>query len=311
MLGATVRRITRYIKITIKRVYELNSVNIVHPGAVTVIQRASTDLSANLHFHSLFTDGAFVRLGEDEKLTFLELPAPPDDEIADIAWDIARSVRKELWLANCWEDGTADEERIISGMFVARDNQATACRFTGVAANGAARPDGVGAVNVDASGEIRRGDHENLCQTIAYMLSPAIRDKQLTVQRDGVLFELKRMRTDGTTHRRYTFDQILDRLAFLVPPEWANLIRFHGIYAPNCKLRADVVPQRPEPRQRDPQASSEDEQTPDDYRAWAELQTHAFPDDIMRCPKCGGRLKLVALTSRRTSYRRGQRKPPN
>ena len=167
VLGATLRRITRYIKITIKRIYELPTVNIVHPGAVTVIQRASTDLTANLHFHSLFTDGAFVRLGEDEELTFLELPAPPDDDLAEIAWDIAKGVRKELWLANCWEDTPADEDRIISGMFVSRDNEATACRFTGVAANGAARPDKAGAVNVDASGAIGRGDHENLRRTIA------------------------------------------------------------------------------------------------------------------------------------------------
>lgn len=309
VLGATMRRITRYIRLQIKHAHGLPTVNIVHPGAVTTIQRTATDLDANLHFHSLFTDGAFVHHGDDREPTFLELPPPTDDDLADIAWDIARGVRKELWRMNCWEDQPDEGERIISGLLVRRDNQAQPCRFTGVAANAPTRPDGVGAINLDVTSAIGRGDHQSLLRMLDYMLAPAIRDKQLTVQRDSVVLELKRPRTDGTTHRRYKFDQILDRMAFLVPPRGANLLRFHGVYAPNAKLRGDVVPDDPAPEEQPPRI--DDENTPEDYRAWAELKTHSYPADVMHCPKCGGRMKLIALNTARFRYRRKPRKPEN
>jgi len=305
VLGATMRRITRYIKLRIKHVHNLPTVHIVHPGTVTTIQRTATNLDANLHFHSLFTDGAFVLHPGEKEPTFLELPPPSDDELADIAWDIARGVRKELWRMNCWEGPPPENgERIISGLLVTRDNQAQPCRFTGVAANAPARPDGVGALNLDVTAAIARGDHEGLRRMLEYMLAPAIRDKQLTVQGDSVVLELKRPRTDGTTHRRYKTDQIFDRLAFLVPPQGANLLRFHGVYAPNAKLRGAVVPDVPE----QPPPPIDDDNTPEDRRAWSELKTHSFPEDIMYCPKCGGRMKLVALNTDRFRYRRKPRK---
>lgn len=308
-LGATLQRITRYIKNRIKHVHGLSTVNVVHPGAVTVVQRVATNLDGNVHFHSLFTDGAYVRLGPVQDLTFLELPPPTDDDLADIAWDIAKGVRKALWRMNSWEDLPAEGDRIISGLLVSRDNQAVACRITGVAAGASGRPDGVGAINVDASRAIGRGDRQNLRRMLEYMLAPAIRDKQMTVQRDSVLLELKRPSADGTTHRRYKFDQILDRLAFMIPPRYANLIRFHGVYAPNANLREEVTPRGPEPPEGERRPASDDGETPEDYRAWAELGTHSFADDVMRCRLCGGRMKLVALTSDRITYRRGRPKP--
>ena len=310
VLGAVLRRITRYIRMSIKRAQDLTTVRIVHTGAITVIQRVGTDLDGNLHFHILFTNGAFVQLRTDDGLTFVELPQPTDEDIAEIARDIAKGVRKELWRANFWEDGEPEGDRTISGHFVSRDGEAKRFRFTGVAANGAPRPKGVGAVNVDVRPPIGGEDHENLARILAYMLAPAVRDKHLTVQPDSVLLELKRERTDGTTHRQLTFDQLFDRLAFMVPPRYANLIRFHGVYAPNAALRADVVPEGQEPTGSAPPAR-EDDEVQDDHLAWAELRTHSFAADMMRCPRCRGRLKLVALVSGRINYRRGHRAPPD
>ena len=310
VLGAVVRRITRYVRMSIKHVYDLTTVKVVHPGVVTAIQRVGTDLEGNIHFHSLFTNGAFVQQGTDGSLTFLELPQPTEEDVAEIAWDIAKAVRKELWRADLWEDTSADEERIVAGLFVTRDNVAKPCRFTGVAAKGAPRPEGVGAVNVDVSPPIGRGDQEGLTRMLAYMLAPAICDKQLTIQPDGVLLERKRKRRDGTTHRGYTHDQLFDRLAFMVPPRYANLIRFHGVYAPNANLREDVVPECMEPSS-SVRPPAEDDEVQDDYRAWAELKTHSFPADVMRCPLCRKRFKLVALVSGRINYRRGRRASPD
>jgi hypothetical protein len=50
---------------------------------------------------------------------------------------------------------------------------------------------------------------------------------------------------DGTTHLAKSPLEFMQRLAALVPRARLHLIRFHGVLAPNAKLRALVVPQGP------------------------------------------------------------------
>jgi hypothetical protein len=59
--------------------------------------------------------------------------------------------------------------------------------------------------------------------------------------------ELKRKtaRRDGTTHLVMSPLEFMQRLAALVLRPRLHLIRFHGVLAPNVKLRAMVVPQGP------------------------------------------------------------------
>jgi Putative transposase len=49
----------------------------------------------------------------------------------------------------------------------------------------------------------------------------------------------------GTTHLVMSPMEFVQRLAALVPQPKLHLIRFHGVLAPNAKLRALVVPQAP------------------------------------------------------------------
>jgi hypothetical protein len=310
VLTVTTQRITRYIKLAIKHQEGLRSVANVYPGAVTTIQRASSALDPNVHFHSLFTDGAFVRPYADAPLTFVELPAPSDEVLEELALDICVRVRKLLFEMNRWEDLPDRGAQTISGYFITHDKRRIACTLTGLAA-GKQPAKGVGAFNIDASRSVKRDDPENLRRMIQYLLAPAIRDKQLTLQKGGATLEFKRPRMDGTTHRHYSNDQILDRLDFLVPPPRANTIRFHGAYAANSKIRNEAVP-RPQRDSDDTIPSPHDnDDTPEDYQAWSELKSHAFSDDIMRCPICNGRMQLVALNTGRGTYRRRRPKPPS
>lgn len=301
VLNVIIHRITRYIRLTIKHQLKLSTVDIVHPGAVTSIQRVSSALEPNVHFHCLFTGGAFVRLADGDPLTFVPLPQPTDEVLAELARDICRGVRKLLFGLGRWEDLPSEDPQTECGVFLARDARPTKCRMTGVAA-GQQAPDGVGAFNIDASRSVEGGDAPNLRRMVQYLLAPAVRDRQLTLQRDGVVYELKRPRRDGTTHRQYTNDQMLDRLGFLVPPPRANLVRFHGVYAPNSDLRPEVVPQQPSSRPEDP--PDETEEPSEDHLAWSELKSHSFAEDMMHCPRCAGRLVLVALRTHRINYRR-------
>jgi hypothetical protein len=94
----------------------------------------------------------------------------------------------------------------------------------------------------------------------------------------------------------------MQRLAALVPRPRLHLIRFHGVLAPNAKLRSLVVP--PEPA-KDKEAASEavaagqcEVETPQarPHRAsWVRLLKRVFDIDMQRCPTFdAGELKIIA-----------------
>ncbi|MFN5157192.1 MAG: hypothetical protein ACK5IH_13215 [Betaproteobacteria bacterium] len=79
------------------------------------------------------------------------------------------------------------------------------------------------------------------------------------------------------------------------------LIRFHGVLAPNAKLRALVVPQgSAQPEQAcEAVAASACEAEPIQVRSgrisWARLLKRVFDIDMHTCPNCGGgELKIIA-----------------
>jgi hypothetical protein len=75
------------------------------------------------------------------------------------------------------------------------------------------------------------------------------------------------------------------------------LIRFHGLLAPNAKVRAPVVPQEPEPTAQESK-SAEREANCARHRpvrlSWAKFLKRVFEIDMEHCPNCGGELKIIA-----------------
>jgi len=55
-------------------------------------------------------------------------------------------------------------------------------------------------------------------------------------------FPLKTPYRDGTTHIVMSPLEFMQRLAALVPRPRLHLIRFHGVLAPNARLRAEIIP---------------------------------------------------------------------
>src|SRR5215471_16228278 len=90
--------------------------------------------------------------------------------------------------------------------------------------------------------------------------------------------------------------EFMERLAALVARPRLHLIRFHGVLAPNAKLRSKIVPSPPE---RATETSNEDAhaqgETP--RMSWARLLKRVFDIDVEHCPKCGGALKIIAAPS--------------
>ena len=97
--------------------------------------------------------------------------------------------------------------------------------------------------------------------------------------------------------------EFMQRLAELVPRPRLHLIRFHGVLAPNAKLRAQVVPREPEPPA---QAAlpAECEATCAHHRpvrlSWAKLLKWVFEIDRELCPNCGRPLKIIAAILEQT-----------
>ena len=89
-------------------------------------------------------------------------------------------------------------------------------------------------------GADQRKELEQLCR---YITRPAIANERLKRNRAGdIVLQLKSAFKDGTTHIVMAPLEFMQRLAALVPRPRLHLIRFHGVLAPNAKLRREIVP---------------------------------------------------------------------
>ena len=133
-----------------------------------------------------------------------------------------------------------------------------------------------------------RGKLERLCR---YISRPALSTRRLSLTPQGnIRYTLKTPYRDGTTHVVFEPLDFLARLAALIPAPGVNLTRFHGVFAPNHRLRAKIVPGRKKEttghravRHHDSAAMS-----------WAQRLKRVFGIDIECCEGCGGKVKIIA-----------------
>ena len=120
-----------------------------------------------------------------------------------------------------------------------------------------------------------------------YITRPAIANERLSLNEVGqVIYRFKQPFRDGTTHVLLDAMDFIARLAALVPRPRLNLTRFHGVFAPNCKHRKSVVPNR----------KPGEEQADKPVAPMTPMQRlkRVFAIDIETCPKCGGTLRAIA-----------------
>ena len=130
----------------------------------------------------------------------------------------------------------------------------------------------------------QRDKLEKLCRHIA---RPAIADERLsTNDRGQVIYRFKQPFRDGSTHVVLEPLDFIARPAALVPRPRLNLTRFHGVFAPNRKHRESVVPKR-KPRHEKPDK-------PLAPMTRMRRPKCVFAIDIETCPKCGGKLRVIA-----------------
>ena len=76
-----------------------------------------------------------------------------------------------------------------------------------------------------------------------------------------------------------------------------NLLLYHGVLAPRARWRSHVVRYgRPTPADPalEPAARARAGPIPAPTSTWATLMRRVFAIDVLACPNCGGRLRLIA-----------------
>ena len=137
-------------------------------------------------------------------------------------------------------------------------------------------------------------DRQGIEQLARYITRPAISNERLSINREGnVVLKLKTAWRNGTTHILLTPMEFMQRLAALVPRPRLHLIRFHGVLAPNAKLRSKFVP-TPAQKTTAGEGDCQHQHSKPVRMTWARLLKRVLDIDIEQCA-CGGKLKLVAV----------------
>ena len=103
---------------------------------------------------------------------------------------------------------------------------------------------------------------------------------------------IKTVYRNGTTHIVLDPLDFLSRLTSLVPRPRVHLIRFHSVFAPNCKYRSLVVPQSTSIERASHKEQKEEKKS---YSmGWAKMLKRVFDIDVQTCLKCGGQIKIIS-----------------
>jgi hypothetical protein len=295
-------------------------------GAVAIVQRFGGALNLNVHLHALVLDGVFVL---DEGVQFHPVRRLTREDVAAVVALIARRVERLLerrGLAGGVESAAPDlwsEEAPVLAAAAAASVEGRVA--LGPRAGARVRrcgnppeevaPVAMGRCHAHVDGfdlhaglVTRAGQRDRLERLCRYTLRPPLAENRLHVSAEGEIWLTLRHRwADGTTRLRFDPLELLERLAVLTPRPRVNLILYYGVLAPRAAWRAAIVASAASTDAagvHPPTADNVDHADSEARRGgpsrsggyqWAELMQRTFGFDVLACPRCGGRLRLVAL----------------
>ena len=279
-------------------------------------------MNTNVHFHTLVLDGVFTEALEGG-LAFHPAPGPSDAEVAAVLATIRQRVQRLLvrhGLEPADAPGPADrlEEKspVLAGIVgasvqgrVALGPRAGArvrrlgdARDTETVTSRGPRQAHLEGFDLHANVWVSGNDRAGLERLCRYILRPPFAQERLRRRRDGrVALELKQAWHDGTRELVFEPLELLERLAAMTPRPETNLLICHGLLAARARSRARVVAYgrvAPEPTALAAAlvggAEGTKAKTGSRAWSWAALMHRAFALDVLACPHCGGRLRLIA-----------------
>jgi Putative transposase len=140
---------------------------------------------------------------------------------------------------------------------------------------------------------------------LRYVLRPPIAQERVEQRQDGLVrITLKRAYADGTVAVDMDPVSLVCRLATSVPPPRFHTVKYAGVLAPASRWRSRVAPQSLPAEALANEAAHPPKRARSSYRAWADLLRRTFAIDVLECPKCKGRMKLVAMVTEPKSIAR-------
>jgi hypothetical protein len=327
--GVLLRVLTRIFVETVHRFYVRHTGNhgesLVKGGAVTVVQRTSSDLRLNPHLHVVFLDGVYREEGAE--LEWQPLSHLQTRDVGGVLESsvrrMARYLRRRSAIAATIDVGADDpagkdddaegEQRLAASAVCGQTPPAGPQWLRGLAslvprALAFDKPlcaslDGFTLHAATRAGALDTAGREAL---LRYILRPPIAQERVEPTKEGLVrIVLKRAYADGTVAVEMDPLSLLCRLATSVPPPRYHTVKYAGVLASASKWRSRIAPK---PVVDVAAAGAREPPTPVrrgcGYRPWAELLRRTFAIDVLECSKCKGRMKLVAMVTEAKSIRR-------
>jgi len=279
-------------------------------GAVTFVQRFGSALNLHPHGHMICTDGVYAALpGESPR--FYPLAPPGQKDIVWVAQTIATRIQHALeadlatddtvgepWLAELYIDGVGN--KIRTGP---RSGQKTSMAYgPGGPVIDQERPaSGIRCADyqgfsVHANVAVRAADRKGLESLCKYAARPPLAHDRLEEASGGKLvYRMKTPWRNGATHVVMERIELIEKLAALVPRPRYHIVHYYGVLAPAAKWRRDIVPDPPPLDQCSHGSDTDDPKPPRKNYTWAQLMARTFEFDVLQCPRCGGRMKVIAV----------------
>jgi len=250
-------------------------------GAVTVIQRASSDLRLNPHFHTLFLDGVYLpsqagnasdSVASDGKApTFTAAPTPSQEDVESVVQRARKRILRYLEKrgvvtfapapgdgeVNAVLDETLGETSpALAGLLasatagVAPAGPAQRSTPVRLLASTDARPEPKGylcaqdcAFNLHAARRVAPNDKQGREMLCRYILRPPMANERLHLLADGhVELEFKRPWKDGTRSIGLAPKAFLARLSAIVPPPRRHITLYCGVLSSHSQWRKHILP---------------------------------------------------------------------
>ena len=273
--------------------------------------------------HGERADGVWNAVAGSDVPKFQRIRSPTQREVQELTLAVRRRVLRRLArlgvlradLADASCDLFREREPVLAGCMTASllDRVAVGERagelvmrlrdeVVEVRGNGIRCADADG-FNVHAATSVAPLARDALERLWKYLLRPAICNERLQrLESREVLLTLKRPWSDGTWAKLFQPQDLISKVIALLPAPGANLLRFHGQFAPGARWRPVIAAVAATKRK---QASAlRDEEQRQRRMSWSFLLKRSFAVDVLVCPHCGGHRELLALIEHKPTVRK-------